>query len=124
MKNLAIPGRPNRFFSVLASLALIFSALTGIFYSQQASAAEIPNSITAASLTTNGTVGPGENMDLSFTWKVEDSTPIHSGDTITLTLPDTLAFPTTLSGLQLSVNGIPVRNLHLGCDNWNHHPFL
>ena len=108
MKNLAIPGRPNRFFSVLASLALIFSALTGIFYSQQASAAEIPNSITAASLTTNGTVGPGENMDLSFTWKVEDSTPIHSGDTITLTLPDTLAFPTTLSGLQLSVNGIPV----------------
>ena len=47
-------------------------------------------------------------MNLSFTWKVEDSTPIYSGDTITLTLPSTLAFPTTLSGLQLSVNGIPV----------------
>ena len=47
-------------------------------------------------------------MDLSFTWKVDDSTPIQSGDTITLTLPDTLAFPTTLSGLQLSVNGVPV----------------
>ena len=108
MKTLALPGRPKRFFSVLASLALVFSALTGIFYSQQASAAAIPYSITAASLTTNGSVGPGENMDLSFTWKVEDSTPIYSGDTITLTLPDTLAFPTTLSGLQLSVNGIPV----------------
>ena len=93
---------------MLAVLTLVLSSLVSSLFSQKAAAAEIPSSITAASLTTNGTVAPGENMDLSFTWKVDDSTPIQSGDTITLTLPDTLAFPTTLSGLQLSVNGVPV----------------
>ena len=108
MKKLSTIEWSSSFFSVLAVLALIFSALTGALSSQKAAAAEIPYSITAASLTTNGTVAPGENMDLSFTWAVADSTPIRSGDTITLTLPDTLAFPTTLAGLQLSVNGIPV----------------
>ena len=108
MKSLPITNQSNRIFAVLAVLTLVLSSLVSSLFSQKAAAAEIPSSITAASLTTNGTVAPGENMDLSFTWKVDDSTPIQSGDTITLTLPDTLAFPTTLSGLQLSVNGVPV----------------
>ena len=108
MKSLPITNQSNRIFAVLAVLTLVLSSLFSSLFSQKAAAAEIPSSITAASLTTNGTVAPGENMDLSFTWKVDDSTPIQSGDTITLTLPDTLAFPTTLSGLQLSVNGVPV----------------
>ena len=108
MKSLPITNQSNRIFAVLAVLTLVLSSLFSSLFSQKAAAAEIPFSITAASLTTNGTVAPGENMDLSFTWKVDDSTPIQSGDTITLTLPDTLAFPTTLSGLQLSVNGVPV----------------
>ena len=108
MKSLPITNQSNRIFAMLAVLTLVLSSLVSSLFSQKAAAAEIPSSITAASLTTNGTVAPGENMDLSFTWKVDDSTPIQSGDTITLTLPDTLAFPTTLSGLQLSVNGVPV----------------
>ena len=108
MKSLPITNQSNRIFAVLAVLTLVLSSLVSSLFSQKAAAAEIPSSITAASLTTNGTVAPGENMDLSFTWKVDDSTPIQSGDTITLTLPDTLAFPTNLSGLQLSVNGVPV----------------
>ena len=108
MKSLPITNQSNRIFAVLAVLTLVLSSLVSSLFSQKAAAAEIPSSITAASLTTNGTVAPEENMDLSFTWKVDDSTPIQSGDTITLTLPDTLAFPTTLSGLQLSVNGVPV----------------
>ena len=108
MKSLPITNQSNSIFAVLALLTLVLSSLFSSLFSQKAAAAEIPSSITAASLTTNGTVAPGENMDLSFTWKVDDSTPIQSGDTITLTLPDTLAFPTTLSGLQLSVNGVPV----------------
>lgn len=108
MKKQTLTRPSSRLFSFLAIFVLIFGIFSSIFHSQNAFASEIPYTITEANLTTDGSVKPAEEMTLSFKWSVADDVPIKSGDTITLTLPDTLGFKTTLSGLQLSVNGTEV----------------
>lgn len=105
MKNLTLTMKSNKLFSVFAVIALVFGVFASVLTSPKAQAAELAHTVTKTTLTTNGTVAPGENIDLAFGWSVADGTTINNGDTITLTLPDTIAFPTTLSGQQLTAGG-------------------
>ncbi|MGT2667422.1 Spy0128 family protein, partial [Streptococcus rifensis] len=98
----------SKLFPLLAILSLVFGSLFTAFKTTTVKAAELNYSITSATLITNGTVAAGETMDLSYGWAVANDVAITSGDTITLTLPDTLSFPSTLTDQILTVNGSPV----------------